>query len=262
MKNSTLLLLSAVLILPSCAGAGIAAGLGATAGVASAQEGGISAAVTDAKIQLDINDLWFRYDVETFRKLNITVDQGRVLLTGVVQNPENRVEAVRLAWQPKGVKQVINEIRVAEGDGITGFARDKWISTRLRTAMTFDMSIQSINYSIDTVSGIVYLMGHAQNQQELNKVMQLARTIPDVKQVVSYVKLRGQQGDAVQASVEGEALQNQDYQEPSANDGYQDQSFDGAPVPATDPGEYVQPDYEQPGYQGIEAEPLPLVGSP
>lgn len=256
MKNSTLLLLSAALILPACAGPGIAAGVGATAGIAASQEGGISSAVTDAKIQLEINDLWFRYDVETFRKLNITIDQGRVLLTGVVQNPENRVEAVRLAWQPKGVKQVINEIRVAESDGITGFARDKWITTRLRTAMTFDLNVQSINYSIDTVSGIVYLMGNAQNQQELNKVMQIARTIPDVKQVVSYVKVIGRQGDVT--ATQAEPLQNDDYSQPAA----QNSADEYYQPPATDPGEYAQPDYAQPGYQGIEAEPLPLVGSP
>jgi hypothetical protein len=99
---------------------------------------------------------------------------------------------VRLAWKPKGVKQVINEIRVAKGGGVTGYARDTWITSRLRAAITFNRDIQSINYSIDTVQGTVYLMGVAQNQQELNRVVEIARTIPDVKQVVSYVKIQGQ----------------------------------------------------------------------
>ena len=106
-----------------------------------------------------------------------------------VQKPEARVEAVRLVWQVSGVREVINEIRVADSAGIIGFARDTWITTRLRAEMTFDRDIQAINYSIDTVQGTVYLMGVARNQVELNRVMEIARTISDVKQVVSYVKM-------------------------------------------------------------------------
>jgi osmotically-inducible protein OsmY len=179
------------LVLGACTPLGLATGIGATAGVAAAQEGGISAAANDARIQFEINELWFRNDVEMFRKLDLTINEGRVLITGIVQDPEARVEAVRLAWQPKGVKQVINEIRVAQSEGITGFAKDTWITTRLRTAITFDKNISSINYSIDTVAGTVYLMGFAQNQLELNRVTETARTIPGVKGVVSYVKLVG-----------------------------------------------------------------------
>lgn len=184
-----LLLLISPLALSGCAGALV--GAGATMGVAAAQEGGLERALTDAQIQAAINKMWLEYDAKLFVKLDLTVNQGRVLITGVVQNPEARVEAVRLAWKPKGVKQVINEIRVAKSGGVMGFSRDTWITTRLRSAITFNRDIQSINYSIDTVQGTVYLMGVAQNQQELNRVTQIARTIPDVKQVVSYVKIVG-----------------------------------------------------------------------
>lgn len=197
MKKSTsrliifgLLILSG-LGLQACGVAGVATGVGAAVGINAAQEGGLKRAASDARIQTQINDLWFRYDVETFAKLDMTVNQGRVLLTGVVQDPEDRVEAVRLAWQPKDVVQVINEIQVAKGEGIPGFIRDNVISTRLRAELTIDRDVQSINYNIDTVQGIVYLMGVAQNQSELNKVIEKARTIPNVKQVVSYVKFVG-----------------------------------------------------------------------
>jgi len=119
-----------------------------------------------------------------------------VLVTGTVQNPDDRVEAIRLAWQVNGVKQVINEIRVADSEGVQGFVKDGWITTRLRTAMTFDRDIQSINYTIDTVQGTVYLMGVAHSQSELDRVVALARTIPGVKQVISYVKPLGQPVEA------------------------------------------------------------------
>jgi osmotically-inducible protein OsmY len=191
-KNSLLLMMCLPFVLNGCA-LGAAAGLGASAGVAAAQEGGLSRAAKDTRIQAEINRLWFEYNVDMFTKLDLTVNQGRVLITGIVQNPEDRVEAVRLAWKPKGVKQVINEIRVSKGEGFTGYARDTWISTRLRTALTLERNVQSINYTIDTVQGTVYLMGFAQSQRELNRVLEIARTVPDVKQVVSYVKLVGDQ---------------------------------------------------------------------
>ncbi|MDB5490583.1 MAG: putative periplasmic or secreted lipoprotein [Micavibrio sp.] len=178
--------------LSSCSPIGMAAGAGATLGIASAKEGGISGAATDMRIKTLISEKWFSYKVDTFRKLNLTVDQGRVLITGIVQNPDDRVEAVRLAWQVSGVKQVINEIRVADGEGVSGYVRDTWITTRLRTAMTFDKDVQAINYSIDTVDGTVYLMGVAKSQKDLDRAVSLARTIPGVKQVVTYVKPAGQ----------------------------------------------------------------------
>ncbi len=182
-------LVSLLLLISACSPLGMAAGAGATAGVSASREGGISTAYNDAKIQIAINDLWFRYSVDAFRKLDLTVNQGRVLITGVVQDPEMRVEAVRLAWQPEGVEQVINEIRVDEDGGFTRHARDAWITTRIRSTIVLDKNVKSVNYSIDTVQGVVYLMGVAQNQEELNRVEEVARTTPDVRQVVSYVKI-------------------------------------------------------------------------
>ena len=192
MKYYVMLPLAAsALALCSCTAVGVATGVGVAAGTAAVQEGGLSRAVSDVGIQTQINDLWFRHDLNMFTKLDLTVNQGRVLITGVVQDPQHRVEAVRMAWQPRGVVHVINEIKVAKSDGIVGFAKDAWISARLRTALILAGEIESINYSIDTVQGSVYLMGFAQNQAELNQVIGLARTIENVKQVVSYVKLVG-----------------------------------------------------------------------
>ena len=184
--------LSSLIVAGACTPLGLATGAAAGVGTAASQEGGIGGAFTDAGIKAKINDAWLQYDIDTFSKLSTTVNQGRVLLTGVVQNPEDRVEAVRLVWQVGGVKQVMNEIRVADSEGAPGFVRDKWITTRLRTALTFEKNVQSLNYSIDTVQGVVYLMGVAMNQPELDKVTQIARTIPNVKQVVSYVKMVGE----------------------------------------------------------------------
>jgi osmotically-inducible protein OsmY len=175
-----------------CTPVGVATGVGATAGIAAAKEGGLKQSLRDAQISATINDLWFKYSVEAFRKLNLTVEQGRVLVTGVVQDPEQRVEAIRLAWQAPYVKQVINEVQVADSDGIKGFVRDTWITTQIRSGILLDREVSSVNYTIDTVQGVVYLMGVAQNQEELNRVIERARSTKHVVQVVSYVKMLGE----------------------------------------------------------------------
>ncbi len=193
-----MLLLSCVPLAFSVSGCtALAVTTGAVVGVSAAQEGGIASAVSDARIQIAINDLWLKYDMDTFGKLDLTINQGRVLITGIVQDPDKRVEAVRLAWQPRGVKQVINEIRIAESDGILGFARDAWITGRLRAKIALDRDVPSLNYSIDTVQGTVYLMGVAHGKEELAHVTESARTISGVQQVVSYVKLAGTKVEAV-----------------------------------------------------------------
>lgn len=229
-------LLAMALSLGACTpiGAGITAG--SAVGVAAASEGGIQGSLSDTGVTARINDLWFRHDIEMFRRLNMSVNQGRVLITGVVQKPEHRVEAVRLAWQADGVKQVINEVKVADSEGISGWARDNWISARLRSAILFDKDIQGVNYSIDTVQGVVYLMGVSQNQAELDKVIAHAREISYVRDVVSYTKFAGVPLERVVASpantpantsaaASGRPVQIPAYQ----SQGYSQQAYDPAP---------------------------------
>ncbi len=189
-KSKLLLSLCASsLLLTGCMGAAV--GAGAALGVSAAKEGGLQTSIKDEAIRIKISDLWFKRSTDIFGKLNLTVNQGRVLVTGVVQNPEDRVEAIRLAWQPKGVKQVINEIRIGNSSSFGSYAQDTWIAGQLRTRLTFEKYVQSINYSIEVVQGTVYLMGVAQDQQELDRTIGIARRIKGVKEVISYVKLAG-----------------------------------------------------------------------
>lgn len=190
MKYPIIGILVATVLLSGCSPVGLAAGAGASLGVASAQEGGVRGALTDDAIQLKIADLWIKKDFQMFRKLSATVKEGRVLVTGSVPNPDMRVEAIRLAWQADGVRQVLNEISVDEGGGVTGAVVDSWITSNLKTKLMLDKYVQSINYNIDTVNGNVYLMGIAQDQKELTRVMEYARNAGHVHNVVSYVRLR------------------------------------------------------------------------
>ena len=191
-SSSAVALMSVLLATTACAPIGLLAGAGATVGTEASKEGGMRQSLDDRAISLRIHDDWFRYNTDMFSKLNLEVTEGRVLITGVVQNPQYRVDAVRMAWQVPGVKQVINEIKVQNGEGITGYGRDKWIAAQLRSKLVFDKEIESINYNTDTVGGVIYLMGVAQSQAELNKVMAQARSINYVRDVVSYVRVRNQ----------------------------------------------------------------------
>jgi osmotically-inducible protein OsmY len=250
-----------------CTAIGVGAAVGSTAGVAAAREGGIKSALDDTRIRAKINDLWLNHDLEMFRKVNLTVDQGRVLLTGVVQKPEHRVDAVRLSWQPAGVRQVINEIKVDNSDGIKGWARDNWITGRLRAAILFDKEIQSVNFSIDTVQGIVYLMGIAQSQSELDKVTLHARTVPYVKQVVSYVKLAGTPMTQLPATPDMQQQQGMQQQQYIQQQGTM---MDSGPVmqgPTAPPPQGVateslpsEPAYPAQGQPRIPGRPQPIVG--
>lgn len=196
MKRSffTIAALCAIVIAASgCTPLGLAAGAGATVGVAAAQEGGIKGATTDTAIRLQVTDLWLKKDFNMYRRLSLTVKEGRVLITGAVPNPDMRVDAVRLAWQAEGVRQVINEITVDNSEGIGTYVTDSWITSNLRTQLTFDKYVQSINYSVETTNGTAYIMGVAQDRKELDRVLDHARNTKYVKNVVSYVRLRGEE---------------------------------------------------------------------
>ena len=178
------------LLLQGCVGAVV--GAGATAGTAAMEERGISGAVDDTELRLRINALFSSKDERLWRKIGLQVYAGRVLLTGRADTAHMRAEAVRLAWQAKGVKEVINELQIAESGGASGFARDTWISTQLKSRLLFDKRILSINYSVETVNHTVYLIGLAQSREELNRVTNHARTLDYVKKVVNYVKIKRQ----------------------------------------------------------------------
>ena len=185
---------AALLALSACSTTGVAVGAGAATAVAASEERGLGGAISDTAIETQINAALLQHSFETFRKVAVKSYEGRVLLTGLVQKPEMRLDAVRLAWQARGVKEVINEIEVTEKGGAAAYARDVWISTQLRTKLLLDKEIKSINYSVETVGATVYLMGFARTTDELARVEAHARNLAYVRRVVSYVTVAGEGG--------------------------------------------------------------------
>ena len=182
------IILPIVSLLSACAP--VVLGAGATVGVAATEDRGVEGATDDLKIRAEINELWFRHDATMFHEVDLRVHEGRVMLTGAVQKPEYRVDAVRLAWQAAGVREVLDEIQVTNSSSFSDYSRDVIIATDLRGRLMFDGQVKNVNYSVEVVNGIVYLMGVAQNQAELDRVIAHARDIRNVKRVVSHVVLK------------------------------------------------------------------------
>jgi len=176
------------LLLSSCVAAAVG-GAGAV-GMGAAEERGLEGAVDDTKIRADINAAWIGESFTLFNEVTLTVNEGRVMLTGSVEKPETRIEAVRLCWQAAGVRQVIDEIQVTDQAGVMSSLKDSWIANKLRTQLMFDSQIKNINYTVDVTNGVVYLMGIAQSQEELDRVIATARDVSDVTKVVNHVLLK------------------------------------------------------------------------
>ena len=189
-KMNPLFTLLSLLALTACAAPGIVAGA-ATAGLAVAQERSIGTVIDDTAIELQIQHYLLQASDGLFIRVGIEVHEGRVLLTGVVPAPDDRVEAVRQAWQVNGVLEVINEVQVTNRAGITDYLRDVKITSQLRFKMLRDRDISDVNYTVETVNGIVYLMGIARSRPELDKVTTHARNIAGVQKVFSHVRLSG-----------------------------------------------------------------------
>ncbi len=162
----------------------------ATGATAALQERSIGDAVDDLTIRAELNQLFFEDKVDLLSSVSFNVIEGRVLLKGSVKKQEDRIHALELTWQASGVREVINEIQVTDQGGIVNYARDTWISTQLKAEILFDKGVYSINYNVETINGTVYVVGIAQDQAELDLVIEHARHIKNVKKVVSHVIMK------------------------------------------------------------------------
>ena len=171
-------------------GCAVAVGAGAVGGVAAMEERGIDGAAKDFKVEALIMEQWINFDLDLPASVGVEVYEGRVLLTGSVADPQKRADAVRLAWKVGDVKEVINEIQVTADSGIVDFTRDSWITTQLKYKLTIDEEVLAINYAIETVNSVIYLIGIAQDQQELDRVIAQGRNIPYVRNIISHVRVK------------------------------------------------------------------------
>ena len=146
--------------------------------------------VEDTIIVAQLKNAYFSNNEKIFFNVSVEVTEGRVLLTGSVEQIDERIEATKLAWSIEGVNEVINEIQISNDEGILDYAEDLIMKTKINAKLLLDKDILNLNYSVEVVNGIVYLIGIAQSQEELNSVINISENTYGVQNVINYVRLK------------------------------------------------------------------------
>ncbi len=185
--------LSALLCLNGCIAPLIMGGAAATAMVAT-REKGLGGTMSDSNICTKVKMNLYNFNVDLHAKVSVSVQNQEILLTGIVQDPSWAQEAERLAKSVEGVKNVINNIETEGDETLGSMTSDGWITTRIKSKLLFENDLYSLNYTIETANGTVYLTGIGQSEEEINRVVEIARNVGGVKKVVNHVKIKGQEG--------------------------------------------------------------------
>ena len=168
----------------------LAAG-GVVAGVSAArQERTIGNAIDDTRIKATLDTHLAESSPGLYLRVSTTVVEGRVLIAGRVNTPEDRLNATRIAWGVEGVRKVDNDIEVSDVFGWLDGPADLIMGTELAAILLADKSIKDVNYTTDVVHGVVYLMGVGQDQAEVDRVIAHAQKLNGVKRVENYVVLK------------------------------------------------------------------------
>ncbi len=184
-----LVIFTIFLFLSGCASAIV--GGAATLSLAGVQERSIKDAAIDLEIELLIQDNMFREDTEKmFSAIDVIVIEQRVLLVGNVVNEKIRDKAATIAWETNKVKEVLNEVTINKNLNLVSSAKDARISLNLSGLLIGDSNISDINFSHSVSGQTIYIIGIAENDSELNNVLNHARTIQGVKKVVSHIILK------------------------------------------------------------------------
>ena len=180
-----------MLILTNCS-IPVATGVATKAVTVSNSDRSIGEYVDDVLIKAILKNSYFDQSEKIFFNVDVEVSQGRVLLTGTVDNIDLRIEATRIAWGVKGVQTVINEIQISESDNILNFADDLVISTKVYAKLMLDEEVNSLNYNIETVNKVVYIIGISSSSDEKNKAIDLTKEVFGVEEVVEYITIKSE----------------------------------------------------------------------
>jgi len=145
--------------------------------------------IDDSIMQKSLSAKILLYDKSYFLSVKTKVLDGRIFITGKVQDPEDKLKLTKLAWETLGVRSVRNDIKIKEKFNFKQSARDILITSQLRTALIINKNIKATNYQIDTYKKKIYLYGIAMSSAEKDLVLKEAKEILDVKDVIASIIL-------------------------------------------------------------------------
>ena len=153
---------------------------------------GVSGTINDISLTTSVNAKLYDYDPKAFTQIDTDVYNGEVLLTGLVENPSFSSKAEELAWTVDGVRAVYNHVQPSK-NSFFDYTKDTWITTKIKSKFLTDRDIKNLNYSVKTLAGVVYILGTAETQVELEKVHSVSGETTGVSKVISYVSLKGKE---------------------------------------------------------------------
>ena len=187
MKNKLILLLIAI-ILSGCVGVSSSGVFGTGVSVALDPRS-VGTQIDDSIMQKNLSARIILLDKKYLLSVKSKVLDGRIFLTGKVENPEDKLKLTKMAWETEGVRSVRNDIKVKENFNFKQSAKDILITSQLRTALIIDKEIKSTNYQIDTYKKKIYIYGIAMTSNEKDKVIDEAKQVLDVKDVIASILL-------------------------------------------------------------------------
>ena len=145
--------------------------------------------IDDSIMQKNLSARILLLDKKYLLSVKSKILDGRIFLTGKVDNPEEKLKLTKLAWETNGTRSVRNDIKIKEDFNFKQSAKDVLITSQLRTALIFNRNIKATNFQIDTYKKKIYVYGIALTSEEKDMVIQEAREILDVKDVVASIIL-------------------------------------------------------------------------
>ena len=188
MKIKILALLFIGIFFQGCAGVGSKGIFGTGVSVAFDPRS-VGTQIDDSIMQKNLTTRMVLMDKKYIISVNSKVLDGRIFLTGKVDNPEEKLKLTKLAWETDGVRSVRNDLKVKEQFNLKQSAADILISSQLRTALIFNKEIKATNYQIDTYKNKIYIYGIAFTTKEKDSVVKEAKEISGVKDVIASILL-------------------------------------------------------------------------
>ena len=170
-----------------CSPANVLATGGGSAMVVAEGERSLGTVIDDATIKVNIAAKFLSADNNLFVNINTSVLEGRVLLTGLVDNQEIRIDAVRLVWEVEGVREIVNEVEVGNRSTLKDYASDLWINTQARAVAAKTIGLKAITYNFETIQGKIYIAGITKKSDQLNELISALKGIKGVSEIVNYV---------------------------------------------------------------------------
>ena len=188
MKNKLLIFFLIGFILTGCAGVA-SKGLFGTGVSVAFDPRSVGTQIDDSIMQKNLSARILLLDKKYLFSINSKVLDGRIFLTGKVEDPEEKLKLTKLAWETQGVRSVKNDLKIKEDFNFKQSAKDLLITSQLRTALIFNDKIKATNYQIDTYMKKIYIYGIATTTDEKDAVIEEANEVLDVENVIASILL-------------------------------------------------------------------------